>query len=74
MYKPHLGKIERWTKQQHEDQDGKPFTIVWGTFVGHHRFTSHYGHTSYIVTHDEKTGQIETRNSRYTLVGKEQSE
>jgi hypothetical protein len=30
-----------------------------------------YTHTSYVVAHNKTTGEIETRNSRYTLIGEE---
>jgi hypothetical protein len=62
--KPHKGRIEQWEKQTAADDK----TIVWGVFANHPEFGENvFGHTSYIVSHDEATGEIETRNSRYTL-------
>jgi hypothetical protein len=61
--KPHLGSIRDWTIREYGDNK-----MAWGTFVDHPDFAGHYGHTSYIVKHDKDTGEIETSNSRYTLV------
>lgn len=61
--KPHRGYIKNWRKFYR----GK-LQFVWGTFVDHPIFAGLHGHTSYIVAHDEATGEIETRNSRYTLI------
>ncbi len=66
--KPHLGRIENWCKQECDLKYGLGFVIV-GRFLDHPRLALKHGHTSYIVSHDEKTGEIETRNSRYKLVG-----
>jgi hypothetical protein len=66
--KPHLGSIKNWKRHEHGDK-----VCIWGTFVDHPTFGGYYGHTSYIVSHDEATGEVETRNSRYTLVGEEQA-
>ena len=65
--KPHLGKITDWQKSEVSAQYGLGYQIV-GIFVDHPRFAGMRGHTSYVVAHDEETGEIETRNSRYTLV------
>jgi hypothetical protein len=71
--KPHYGRIANWTKV-HLTDHGLGY-IVYGTFLDHPRWKGVDGiHTSAIVTHDEATGEIETRNSRYTLVGKESRE
>lgn len=43
--------------------------IIKGTFVDHPDFAGKDGHTSFVVLHHEDTGQIETFNSRYLLVG-----
>jgi hypothetical protein len=60
--KPHLGTI----KGQISDHNGHK--IIWGKFVDHPHFAGRFGHTSYIVKHNEATGEVETRNSRYTLL------
>jgi hypothetical protein len=44
---------------------------VRGTFKGHPEFDGMYGHTSYALSLDRATGELETRNSRYTLIGPE---
>jgi hypothetical protein len=68
--KTHKGSIKDWVKLPIRDCPGLGY-IICGTFVDHEDFGGRYGHTSYVVEHDETTGEIETRNSRYTLVGKE---
>lgn len=60
--KPHYGKLDAWNKRK----EGA-IHFFTGMFVDHPRFAGKYGHTSYMVSHDEDTGEIETRNSRYTL-------
>jgi hypothetical protein len=65
--KPHKGRIERWWR--YPCQGGLGYGIN-GQFLDHEHIRGD-GHTSYVVFHDEATGEIETRNSRYTLVGKE---
>lgn len=65
--KPHKGRIENWQKTQHPLAGGLGY-IIEGRFLDHPEFALMNGHTSYIVKHDETTGEIETRNSRYTLV------
>ena len=67
--KPHHGKIKDW----HREPVQKGRFIVVGFFVDHPDFAGHQGYTSYIVALDEQTGELETRNSRYTLVGPEQT-
>ncbi|MHC2284474.1 hypothetical protein [Bradyrhizobium barranii] len=64
--KPHKGAINNWKRYEHGDK-----VFIWGEFVDHPRFAGFYGNTSYIVSHAEATGEIETLNSRYTLVGPE---
>jgi hypothetical protein len=65
-YKPHKGSLKGWKRYEHGDK-----VCIWGTFVDHPHFAGLYGHTSYIVSHNEETGEVETLNSRYTLVGPE---
>lgn len=64
MEKPHKGRITMWAKR--ECEHGLGYYIV-GRFVDHPAFAGHGGYTSYVVAHDEETGEIETRNTRYTL-------
>lgn len=60
--KPHKGVIKNWIKLPCDEGLGyavfgdAPDTEGWVI------------RTSYVVKHDEATGEIETRNSRYTLV------
>lgn len=68
--KPHLGKIKSWFKRETDPESGLGYQII-GMFVDHPDFKGEVGHTSYVVSHDETTGEIETRNSRYTLEGAE---
>ncbi len=67
MEKPHKGRIGRWTRITTLNDK----VCVAGLALEHPEFGGHYMRTSYLVSHDEETGEIETRNSRYTLVGKE---
>ena len=71
--KPHKGIIIDWFKQEYEfpSEDSLGFYIR-GKFVDHPEFGGHHGWTSYVIHWDTKTGEIETKNSRYTLVGEEE--
>ena len=71
--KPHKGNIEGWKKYFHPDYVGFGLEyIILGRCIDHPNFgTSSTFHTSYVVSYNEATGEIETRNSRYTLVGPE---
>jgi hypothetical protein len=60
--KPHKGTIDNWYKLPVQGR-----TVIIGDFVDHPEFAGKQGHTSYIVKHDKETGEVETRNSRYTL-------
>jgi hypothetical protein len=61
--KPHKGRIEQW-----EEVEVGDYTIVIGLFVDHPEWMENsYGQTSYLVSRNYLTGEIETRNSRYTL-------
>lgn len=62
--KPHKGSLKDWFK--YEVGDGY---IICGRFIGHPQFNGEHGHTSLVLSHNEETGEIETRNSRYTLIG-----
>lgn len=63
--KPHKGRISEWRIIKF----GNAGAIVNGRFLDHERFATKRGHTSHIVKHDEATGEVETENSRYILVG-----
>ena len=62
--KPHNGRIEDWTRVPCDH--GAGFFVV-GRFVDHYRLAGLEGHTSWAVALEGD--QLETRNSRYTLVG-----
>lgn len=67
--KPHMGHIRNWFKSP-ADGHGLGY-IIRGEFVDHPEFAGcKDGHTSYVVAHDD-LGNIETKNSRYTLKGPE---
>lgn len=65
--KPHKGKIKNWYKREISISQGLGYQIM-GEFVDHEDFAGYEGWTSFVVAHDEATGEIETLNSRYTLV------
>jgi len=44
---------------------------ITGIFKNHPEFGNVPGYTSIVVSHDLETGEIETLNSRYTLLGGE---
>lgn len=48
--------------------------IIKGTFVDHEDFAGEEGSTSWVVVHNEDTGDIETLNSRYVLFGEAKRE
>jgi len=80
--KPHKGQIKDWfklafnreiTEKHYGESAGLGFAII-GTFIDHPQFGySPGGRTSWIVAMSEPDDQgnteVETRNSRYTLVG-----
>ena len=68
--KPHKGSITSWSKLHIDDTFGLGWCAI-GHNAEHLDFGSGVIRTSYVVKHDEATGEIETRNSRYTLVGPE---
>lgn len=67
--KPHHGRIQNWHKQPCGDH-GLGYMIM-GTLLDHPTIPVKHTNTSYVVKHDEATGEIETRNSRYRLIGPE---
>lgn len=70
--KPFKGSIKNWWKQYPAKEwwgtEGLGYMIC-GTFVDHEWFAGKDGHTSFVILHHEDTGQIETLNSRYLLIG-----
>jgi hypothetical protein len=63
--KPHRGGMSEWRFLEL----GPGRRIVVGRFVDHYLYGGLRGHTSLVERYDESTGEVETRNSRYTLVG-----
>ncbi len=81
--KPHKGKILNWRKVPFDaaavsaayDEDVGLGYVVWGDAIEHPVYNgAPWFRTSWVMFHDELTGEIETRNSRYTLVGPEKAE
>jgi hypothetical protein len=68
--KPHKGTITDWWKCPCDRPNTLGYCIA-GTFKDHPQFAGYDGYTSWVVKHDEATGEVETRNSRYTLEGSE---
>jgi hypothetical protein len=64
--KPHKGRIKHWIALEGE---------IHGFYVDHPQFKNQWGHTTSALRIDEPNQfgyrEIETRNSRYTLVGEE---
>jgi hypothetical protein len=60
MDKPHKGKITDWFNNQ---------SVIMGLFIDHPEYHGMMGHTSQLLYQNFETGEIETMNSRYTLVG-----
>lgn len=67
--KSHKGRISRWRK--HPCAGGLGYKIL-GVLEQHPEFKWAYCATSPVEKHDEDSGEVETRNSRYTLAGKAQ--
>ena len=65
--KPHHGRIKDWS---FVGVVGEPGYRVMGWFIDHPVLGKHGGQsvTSNVVAWDSVTGEIETLNSRYTLV------
>jgi hypothetical protein len=66
--KPHHGRIANWHRLP---CDGGLGYLIIGVSFDHPIYGGSSVHTSYVVAHDRKTGEIRTRNSRYSLVGAE---
>lgn len=71
MEKPFKGRISAWKKvpikANRKGSCSKGYYIE-GFFADHEEFAGYFGWTSCVVRHNEQTGEIETRNSRYLLV------
>lgn len=65
--KPHFGRIKDWGEDPLPSLGPRAYRIV-GHFLDHPYFRGPDIHTSVVVSHDRATGEIETNNSRYTLV------
>ena len=63
--KPHLGRTKNWSKRPCGSGLGY---LITGEFLDHPHMRGPHCRTSFVVTHDEKTGEVETANSRYRLV------
>lgn len=63
--KPHKGRILNWFKTP--CNSGLGYYII-GTFLDHPQLAGKETNTSWVEQHDETTGEIETRNSRYKLL------
>ena len=64
--KPHRGRIVAWRKIK----EG-PLEAFEGMFLDHHSLTGFVSRTSAVLKGADGAGEIETLNSRYTLVGSE---
>jgi hypothetical protein len=64
--KPHRGRIAAWRKTGHDKA-----TAYEGVFLDHPNLTGFMSVTSAVVTGPDGGGEIETRNSHYTLIGAE---
>ncbi len=67
--KPHRGRIAVWRKVGRDNQ-----TAYEGVFLDHPNLTDFVGHTSAVLKGPDGNGEIETLNSRYTLIGAETTE
>lgn len=70
--KPHRGRIVNWTASKIAGPFGSRLAVIVGQTPDHP--DAPVGHTFPIITsavilHDDRSGEIETVNSRYTLVG-----
>lgn len=65
MKKPHKGIITNWRKYYLASKDG---FLISGRCANHPQFgTNPFFHTSHVLKHNKKTGEIETLNSKYIL-------
>jgi len=69
--KPYKGSIKDWYVF-YPSPEWKPQGLgylIMGTFVDHGQYAGCSGSTSWVVSHDEGSGEVETLNSRYNLIG-----
>jgi hypothetical protein len=66
--KPHMGRIEGWRKFHPPGCRGLGY-LIEGESLDHPYYKGEGFHTSWVVAVDG--AEVETRNSRYTLVGEE---
>lgn len=64
MDKPHQGRIKGWKIERRRTAN---FAYIYGEFLDHPGIRGP-GWTSRIVSANFETGEVETKNSRYTLV------
>lgn len=72
--KPFNGSIQNWQRDGGfcSAGDGLGY-VIYGEFLNHPVFGRKYTYTSYVVAWDKETGMVETRNSRYKLIGEEKT-
>lgn len=66
MDKPYKGEIAFWRSKQCIPKIGRGYYII-GHSISHPQFRDGPIRTSEVVEHNFMTGEIETKNSRYTL-------
>lgn len=67
--KPYKGRLTNWS---FTDEMGGFYTdrpYIRCQFLDHPYFAGKAGHTSWVEKYDPQTGEVETRNSMYRLVG-----
>ena len=86
VMKPHKGVIKNWKKHYYSPEQAATYKsiyceepvfgyIIYGMCIDHPKFgTSKFFTSSFVVCHDLETGEIETKNSMYTLEGLESTE
>ena len=72
--KPHKGAIADWKRWFHPQIETLPkkglgYIIVGGNYDDGLRNAGGFIRTSIVVAHNSETGDVETLNSRYTLIG-----
>lgn len=71
--KPHRGSLKDWwihyPMVDFDESEGSLGYLICGTFVDHEDFAGQYGGTSWVMKHDVETGNVETLNSLYKLIG-----
>lgn len=70
LMKPYKGRITKWWKDPIANKFAGLGYLIQGEFLEHPDFGQKVTHTSYVVAHHDN-GMVETRNSRYRLIGPE---